>query len=112
MMKLSPMKPLSEILPTDHSKIAKTIKFNFHSDSGHGWLAVKKSLVRELGLADKISVYSYMKGKTAYLEEDCDMRKFMNAFFDKFGHEPEIKFLNPRNGSSPIRSMDRFEMEA
>jgi hypothetical protein len=99
----------SDTLPADHSKIAPTLRFNFHSDSGHGWLAVKLDLIRELGLASQISVYSYMKGKTAYLEEDSDATKFVNAFKAKFGIEPKIRDLVPQD-RSPIRSMKRFEM--
>lgn len=98
-------------LPTDHSLIAKDMVFNFHSDAGHGWLAVKNSLVRELGLATEISAYSYMQGQSSYLEEDCDMGRFIRAFTAKFGFEPKIKELESKN-YSPIRSMKSFKMEA
>jgi hypothetical protein len=98
-------------LPTDHSKIADKLTFNFHSDAGHGWLAVKKSLVRELGLADKISAYSYMQGQSAYLEEDCDAHRFFVAFKEKFGFEPKIKELDSKR-NSVIRSMKQFKMDA
>jgi len=97
--------------PTDHSKIAHEMTFNFHSDPGHGWLAVKNDLIRELGLSGKISSYSYMKGRTSYLEEDCDAPLFLEAFKAKFGIEPKINDLEPRNGYSPIRAMPRFKME-
>jgi hypothetical protein len=97
-------------LPTDHSKIANTMIFNFHSDSGHGWLAVKNSLVRELGLAKQITQCSYMQGNSSYLEEDVDMIRFLNAFRIKFGVEAQIKFLKSRNNSA-IRYFKRFEME-
>ena len=98
-------------LPTNHSKIAHKLVFNFHSDSGHGWLAVKKTLVRELGLASEISEYSYMQGQSTYLEEDGDMSKFLTRFKEVFGIEPNIKELEQRNGQSVIRSMKRFSME-
>lgn len=98
-------------LPTDHSKVAHTLKFNFHSDAGHGWLAVKKSLVRELGLASGISQCSYMQGQTAYLEEDCDMLAFLIAFEKKFGIKANINYLDSKD-RSPIRSFKRFSMEA
>ena len=100
-----------EIFPTDHSKVADKMVFNFHSDAGHGWLAVKLSLVRELGLAKFITPYSYMQGKTAYLEEDCDAQMFIRHFTAKFGVEPKIKDLDPKD-RSPIRSFKRFSMEA
>lgn len=97
-------------LPTDSTKIADKLVFNFHSDSGHGWIAVKISLIRELGLAGSISSYSYMKGKTAYLEEDADATKFIAAFKAKFGFEPKIKELEPKD-VSVIRYMPRFKIE-
>lgn len=99
-------------LPTDSSKIASKLKFNFHSDPGHGWLAVKLHLVRELGLASQISSYSYMQGQTAYLEEDCDAGKFIKAFTERFGFAPTIVDLDQKNSSSPIRSMKQFKMES
>ena len=98
-------------LPTNSSKIADKLVFNFHSDPGHGWLAVKKSLIRELGLAGTISRFSYMKGQTAYLEVDCDMGRFFDAFKAKFGIEPKINELQSRE-NTPIRNMDLFWMEA
>jgi hypothetical protein len=53
--------------------------FYFYQDPGHGWLKVPLSLIAELGIADKISSYSYMSLDHAYLEEDCDMGKFDQA---------------------------------
>lgn len=100
-----------DVFPTDSSKIAHKLKFNFHSDAGHGWLAVKLNLIRELGLATEISQYSYMQGKTAYLEEDCDAPKFIKAFKERFGIEPQIVDLEQKRDRSVIRSMKRFEME-
>lgn len=50
--------------------------FKFYADAGHGWLAVKREFLIELGILDKISNFSYQKGKTVYLEEDCDMTVF------------------------------------
>jgi hypothetical protein len=99
----------NEVFPTDHSKIASKLVFNFHSDSGHGWLAVKNSLIWELGLESKISKYSYMQGLTSYLEEDCDMSLFISAFELRFGHRPRTKELQSRD-RSPIRSFKRFSM--
>jgi hypothetical protein len=43
-----------------------------HSDPGHAWLAVKLSEIKMLGIETEISSYSYVKGKTAYLEEEID----------------------------------------
>ena len=48
-------------------------------DSGHGWLKVTHNELRQLGIADKISLYSYSNGEYAYLEEDCDAGVFIDA---------------------------------
>jgi hypothetical protein len=60
-------------------------------DAGHEWLAVKKNELVELGIADKISAYSYEKGATAYLEGDCDAALFFDAYRQKHGVEPKTK---------------------
>ena len=50
--------------------------FNFYADPGHGWMAVKKQQLVELGIAAKITPCSYQRGDTAYLEEDGDLDLF------------------------------------
>lgn len=63
--------------------------FKFYSDPGHGWLAVKEKDLETVGLSlDKISSFSYRKGKTVYLEEDCDFSLFYNAYISVFGDKP------------------------
>jgi len=54
--------------------------FDFYSDPSHGWLKVKKSELKELGIEKKITGYSYQKGEWVYLEEDCDASIFLDAF--------------------------------
>lgn len=80
-----------------------------HSDPGHGWLAVKLSEVKMLGIAHEISSYSYVKGKTVYLEEDCDAGKFINAMRAK-GIEVEVKDGSQRD-RSPIRYFKSYSPE-
>jgi len=60
-------------------------------DAGHEWLAVKQNELNNLGIAHKITSYSYMKGGTVYLEGDCDAATFFDAYKAKFGHEPKTK---------------------
>lgn len=55
------------------------MKIVVYTDPGHGWAAVKKSKLVELGIADKVSSYSYERGETAYLEEDCDLSLLVGA---------------------------------
>jgi hypothetical protein len=86
----------------------KTKTYKFYSDSGHGWLAVKRTELIKLGILDKISHYSYQRGETKYLEEDCDM----SIFFKAKGWTAEDFKTNVVEGKfqdrSPIRSYESF----
>jgi hypothetical protein len=62
--------------------------YKLHTDPGHGWLAVSIKELNELGIADKITGYSYVKGRMAYLEEDCDLATFFTAYRAKHGVDP------------------------
>jgi hypothetical protein len=55
------------------------LKINYFTDPGHGWAAVKIKILQDLGIADRISHYSYSRGKSAYLEEDCDFAVLLDA---------------------------------
>lgn len=83
--------------------------YSFYSDPGHGWLKVKKDKLVMLGIADKISSCSHMRGEDAYLEEDCDAPAFLNALKER-GVGYEIKTFNT-DKSSKIRSYESFKME-
>lgn len=80
--------------------------FRFYSDASHGWLAVKRKELRELGILDKISSCSYQRGDTVYLEEDNDLIIFAQAFEAKFGKQPTIK--DCFYASVPVRSYEHF----
>lgn len=54
--------------------------FTYYNDPGHGWLAVPRSLVIELGIERQISPYSYQRGETVYLEEDRDAGIFIQRW--------------------------------
>jgi hypothetical protein len=84
-------------------------KYKFYSDSGHGWLAVKRAELVELGIADKITPFSYQKGNTVYLEEDDDLTTFGIARFA--GNWEELRLHTEKHyhdGSSPIRSYEQY----
>jgi len=83
----------------------KNKTYVFHSDPGHGWLAVKRSELLELELADKISTCSYQNGKTVYLEEDCDASLFINALKER---DIEFKCRESFKEYTPIRNYERF----
>lgn len=82
------------------------LKLNFFSDPGHGWLAVKRDLLNKLGIANKISTYSYARGATVYLEEDCDMSTFLSAAKQA---GIEIAYTDKHcDRRSPIRSYNTY----
>jgi hypothetical protein len=82
------------------------MEYTFHSDAGHGWLEVRKRELEDLGLADKVSSYSYVRGDKVYLEEDCDASLFINALDGK-GVKPSIIYA-AQETESFIRSLRRY----
>ena len=76
-----------------------------YNDRGHGWGAVKRSLLFELGLLNRISSYSYQRGRTVYLEEDQDLGLVIQRLV-KLG--VDFTFIEKYTDRSPIRSYDYF----
>lgn len=60
-------------------------KFKIYSDQQYGWIRVKKKLIEELGIGDKISTFSYQRGEDVYLEEPLDANIFLSAYRKKIG---------------------------
>lgn len=54
-----------------------------YSDPGHAWFKVKNKELIDLSIAHEISSFSYAKGDYAYLEEDCDAKKYLAALRNK-----------------------------
>jgi hypothetical protein len=54
-------------------------KLKFFSDPGHGWLEVQKNDLEKLGIASKITDFSYQKNSKVYLEEDIDAQVYLEA---------------------------------
>ena len=79
----------------------------FYADPGHGWGAVKRKVLDQLGIADKITSYSYQKGQTVYLEEDCDLSTLVTALALQ-GEVVQYKEKHT-NKYSPIRNYERFQ---
>tara|TARA_R100001591_G_scaffold91716_1_gene97570 strand:+ start:69 stop:341 length:273 start_codon:yes stop_codon:yes gene_type:complete len=50
-----------------------------HEDIAHGWFAVPRLELKQLGIESQVSEHSYQKNSTVYLEEDCDALLFFNA---------------------------------
>ena len=76
------------------------------SDSGHGWIKVKRSELIKLGICDKITSFSYQRGTYVYLEEDCDATTYIEAL-NKNNITFEIKTKNT-NKVSKIRSYESY----
>ena len=81
------------------------MKLKFYNDPDHGWLAVKIQMIKELGLLNKISRFSYVKGQTIYLEEDCDAPLFTETL-----KELNIEFTveSKYQEKTPIRYYESF----
>jgi hypothetical protein len=87
----------------------KPIPVKFYDDPSHGWYAVKRSILANMGLLGAITSFSYQRGATVYLEEDCDA----SAFFARAkaqGLTVEVKEGATTNNSSPIRSYESFRI--
>ena len=88
--------------------MSKTITLQMFSDPGHGWVRFPKARLVKLGIADKISTYSYQNGANAFLEEDCDLTVLVNAL-KAAGYE-DIKFKEGwTNRRSKIRNFDYYK---
>jgi hypothetical protein len=80
--------------------------YKFYNDPGHGWLAVKRSELNALGIANKISQFSYQRGGTVYLEEDMDAVTFLRA---KRLAEEEFEIKTVYQDRTPIRSYANYD---
>lgn len=86
-----------------------SIRLHFYSDPAHGWLKVPIKELERLGIADKITPYSYIRGQYAYLEEDCDAPLYMKACKEVYGEEVKIEVEeHTTNGESRIRSYESY----
>lgn len=81
--------------------------YTFFEDPAHGWLRVPLAELHELGIADKISRYSYIGNEFAFLEEDCDAGLFMEAS-EKLGRTIQVKTAYVDSRSS-IRDLERYK---
>lgn len=90
-------------------KLPESVKLDFHSDPGHGWLEAPAALVRDTHISGVISGYSYRSAdrQTVYLEEDCDAPRLMTALKDK-GVKVEVNWLDSSNADSFIRNLPRY----
>lgn len=86
--------------------LMKTLTFNYYCDPAHGWVKVKNSLLKKLGIEREISGFSYTRGDYSYLEEDCDASRLADAL-EK--NKIEIKYKQfHTNKSSKIRNYNSY----
>ena len=81
--------------------------FTHFTDPAHGWIKVSKQLLKELGIATKITAYSYQKGDYAYLEEDCDASLFVEEYEKQTGQK--IKTVTSYAHRSAIRNFQSYK---
>ena len=84
-----------------------SITVPFYSDAGHGWAKVAFSTLDKLGIRNKITSYSYMRGDYAYLEEDCDVSTLFKAA-EQNNITINWKHMRPANNQSRIRSYQPY----
>ena len=87
----------------------KTFTIIVYNDPGHGWGKVKRQVLSNLGLADKVSAYSYQYKDNVYLEEDCDLG-LLYSTCDALGITIDLKPKHTNN-RSPIRSYATYRAE-
>jgi hypothetical protein len=82
------------------------LSLKYHTDPGHGWIQVDKHLLIHLGIANKISNYSYeCMNDYAYLEEDCDAGILLDALK---ASNIEFEIIRTYSNLSPIRSFKKY----
>jgi hypothetical protein len=82
------------------------MKLTYFTDPGHGWVKVPRKLLERLSIADKISSYSYSRGDSVYLEEDCDLGLLYTATTNR-GIKIDL-VTRHTNRRSKIRSYDSY----
>lgn len=85
--------------------ITKTIRF--YSDPSHGWGKVARKELKDLGILSQISRCSYQWDIWVFLEEDCDLYRYIKAQKEQ-GIEVRFKAFHA-NKSSRIRRYPSFK---
>ena len=89
--------------------MTKKISIKVFADPGHAWARFPKAKLVKLGIADKISPYSYQNGTNAFLEEDCDLSTLITALRES-GYT-DIKFKESHTDKrSKIRGFCTYQI--
>ena len=83
--------------------------YTIYEDAGHAWIKVPVAELFAISIAPDITHYSYINGKYAYLEEDCDLTKFFNAYHAVTGRDP--KHRTRMSDRSRVREYRRYTPE-
>jgi hypothetical protein len=94
--------------PTPATPAATYAYYTFFTDAGHGWLKVPVAELLELGIEKDISGYSYLSGDYAYLEEDCDMAKFIDAHYQR---GLDVRWNSKVSNWSSVRNYPRYSVD-
>ena len=96
---------------TSKPKIVLPKTLYYHTDPGHGWLAVKRELINQLGIGEKLSRCSHQRGGTVYCEEDGDAGFFFEAMEEHGYSGDEIRAIikTRYREHTPIRSYERYQ---
>lgn len=83
----------------------------FHVDPGHGWLEVPLTDLHNARCMHLISSYSYMDRQNAYLEEDCDAPRYLDALTTATGRpwRETITLRESYRENTPIRQMRHYD---
>lgn len=77
-----------------------------YSDPGHAWGKVKRKVLDNLGIADKVTAFSYQFNDNVYLEEDCDLSLLLGELRK---HNTKVVFTEKHTERrSKIRSYQRY----
>ena len=83
--------------------------YTIYEDAGHAWIKVPIAELIALDIENGVTHYSYINGKYAYLEEDCDLTKFFNAYHAVTGRDP--KHRTRMSDRSRVREYRRYTQE-
>ncbi len=84
--------------------------YRYLQDPGHGWIEVPIAELTELGIADKITPYSYVgaNGTMVYLEEDLDAYTWLNAHRARSNDPMPLLKSEHTNGQSFVRGLPPY----
>jgi hypothetical protein len=93
----------------DILKVLGNRTYTIYEDSGHAWIKVPVLELFALQIAGDISSHSYIYRNHAYLEEDCDLTTFFNAYHAVKGRDPKFRAVYSR--SSTVREYPKYTVE-